>query len=99
MITESPTATGALFVFGLAALVVVTYRYRRHSREYDDQDVPSDATDVTGVFALTALALLWFLDALDMTTSPIATILLMAAGVGVLTTIALSVARIRTQHD
>ncbi|MCU4926769.1 hypothetical protein OB905_12395 [Halobacteria archaeon AArc-dxtr1] len=97
MLAESPIVTGVLFVFAVTALVVVTDRYRRRSWEGDNRDVPSGATDVTGVFALTALALLWFLDALAMTTTSIAAILLMASGVGVLATIALSIAQIRAQ--
>lgn len=99
MIAESPIVTGALLVLALAALVVVTDRYRRHSWRYDDRDVPADATDVTGVFALTALTSLWLVDALEMTSSSIAAILLLASGVGVLATIALGIAKIRTQYD
>ena len=75
MVSESPVATGALVALGVCSLVVISYRIAQNP-ERRSKDVPTLVIAV----GWTALALLWFLDAIERTRSWVALVLLLVAG-------------------
>ena len=75
MVSESPVATGALVALGMCALVALSYRLLQNPQERSKYIAPLATT-----VGWTALALLWFLDAIERTPSWVAPVLLVAAG-------------------
>ena len=75
MVSESPVATGALVALGVCALVVASYRI-----VHNPQDRSKYVAPLTITVGWTALALLWFLDAIERTPSWVALLMLLVAG-------------------